>query len=214
MATYGEIRTKFLARLNRRDCTSALADGFLADAIKRIQRVLRTPANEESLQVTISAATYLTLGRLPIPDDYLRLKDLTLTNSAGKTVVLRRKPLEEVLREIDFGVQGTSTIFARQGGSWLVAPRPLTNDVIRIDYWSEYTAVSADTDDTLILDIADDLIIFGALSYACDHYYDKRGPLFEQRFTQILSDIQAQGDDDELGADACVAQAFDYPSDE
>src|SRR5882757_4657040 len=96
MPTFGDTRTKFLSRLNRRDCTNTLADGFLQDSITRIQRVMDVPAGEKSLQVTIGDATYLTAGRLPIPNDYIRLKDISIN---GKRV-LRKQPLDRVLHEI------------------------------------------------------------------------------------------------------------------
>ena len=46
MATFGEMRTKLLARLRRRDCDNDLADGFIQDAVQRTQRSLRIPAME------------------------------------------------------------------------------------------------------------------------------------------------------------------------
>jgi hypothetical protein len=209
MPTYAEVRTKFLSRVRRRDCTSALADGFLQDAIKRIQRVLRIPAGEKSVEVTISDATYLTDGRLPIPSDFLKLKAISLNGE--KT--LKRRPLHEVLAEVEWGTEGTTWCFARQGSSWVFGPLPLEDDVVRVDYFSEYSDTSEDADESILLNVAEDLVVFGALSYACDHFEDKRGPRFEQRFVQILADLQQQGDDDEL-TEAFISPAFDYPADE
>lgn len=214
MPTYGATRTKFLDRLKRRDCTTTLADGFLQDAFKRIQRVLRIPAGEKSVVVEIDDATYLTAGSLPIPSDYLQIKDIVLTNSAGFKRTLKRRPLEEVNSLVDYGAEGTTWAYARRGAAWVLGPAPLEGDSVRIDYYSEYESAEVEADETILLDIADDLILYGALSYAADHWIDKRGPLFEQRFTQILSDLQEQADEDELAGNAQVRQAFTYPSDD
>lgn len=211
MATYGEVRTKFKARLRRRDCDDALADGFLQDAIRRIQRILRIPAMEKSAVVTISAITYP--NGLPIPSDYLKLKDLTRT--AGNLIprVLERRSLAQVLRVAAYDTNGYSLYYARQGSQWALAPAPIAGEIIRIDYWAEFPPQAGVNDTMILSNIAEDLMIFGALSYGCDHFNDKRGDKFEQRFTQILSDTQAQADDDELSGDAVVAPAFAWPVD-
>ena len=215
MPTVAETRTKFLARLNRRDCTTTLADGFLADAIKRLQRVIRIPGGEKSVEVELTDDTYFTNGNLAIPSDFIKLRAMWYN---GDTELVRR-PLSVVRSIAEAGDEdaspnrGTSLYFARQGSGWVLAPYPEAAATIRIDYWAEFEDHDEDSDETLLLDIAEDAVIYGALSYACDHFNDKRGPRFEQRFTQILSDIQEQGDSDEL-TNAVVEQAFFYPSDD
>lgn len=209
---FGELRTKFLARLNRRDCTNALADGFLQDAITRSQRLLRIPALERGVSITIDADTYLTNGYLPIPADFLKIIDLSVTLADGRKRSLTRKSLSEVQQGIT--TQDYPRIFARQGAGYVLAPTPLATQVIRLDYWAESTTLDDDSDDNILIDVASDLIVFGALSYACDHWSDKRGDKFEGRYTQIISDIQAMADQDELSGNAAVQAAFYYPDDE
>ena len=53
----GEIRAHFKALLNRSDCTDALADTFLNQALTRIQRILRIPPIERMQTYTVSANT-------------------------------------------------------------------------------------------------------------------------------------------------------------
>lgn len=215
---YADTKAKFLRRLNRRDCTDALADDFLQDAITRIQRVLRVPALEKSVVVTLTADTYYTSGRLPIPSDYLKLRQITINNQPP----IDKQDLGSVLRLVGHG-SGMVSCFARQGGAWVFGPVPDTTytdptgvvqtSVVRIDYYAEFPTEATPTADTILTDIASDLLVYGALSYACDHFTDKRGPAFEGRFTQALSDLQAQGDDDELSGGAAVTPAFCFPED-
>jgi hypothetical protein len=217
---YSDVKSLFLARMNRRDLiadTTGLADGFLANSIKRIQRTVDLPAAERTLFVTIDA-TYFTnnnnIGGLLIPADFLRIKDITYTNLVTLLhQVLKRATRDEVLGAIDYGIPGIVLKYVRQGGFWILGSPPLLGDLIQIDYYAEYSPVINPTDDNILLDIAPDAVVFGALSFACDHYNDKRGPLFEQRFTQILSDLQMLADDDELSGDAAVGQTFYYPPD-
>jgi hypothetical protein len=214
VTTYADLRTKFLSRIKRRDCTDALADGFIADSIKRIQRVIRIPGGEKSVSIELTDETYFDEGNLAIPSDFIKLKHMWYN---GDTELVR-KPLSLVRAMAVAGDAdttpntGTSRYFARQGSGWVFAPYPEEDATIRVDYWAEFEDADEDTDETLLIDIAEDLIIYGALSYACDHWIDKRGPAFEARFTQILSDLQEQGDSDELTS-ACVEQGFTYPSD-
>jgi len=50
----GEIRAHFIALLNRSDCSNALADTFIDQAITRIQRQLRVPAMEKQNQYNVT----------------------------------------------------------------------------------------------------------------------------------------------------------------
>jgi hypothetical protein len=210
MATYSEVRTKFKDRLRRRDCTDALADGFLSDAIKRIQRVARVPAQEATVSTTLDSTNYGTDGILYLPNDFIQMREVT----ANDQFTLIRKPLNYVL-QMATAQSGTPLYYARRLNGLIFAPEPLLDETeIRIDYWADFPEFNS-TDDTpgYLSDSAEDLLVYGALSYACDHWEDKRAPRCEERFVQILSDIQTQADMDEL-SEASVAQAFAYPSDE
>lgn len=213
--TYNDIRTTFLSRINRRDCTTAMADGFISDAIKRIQRVLRVRIAESSTQITVASGNYLTAGSMAIPTDYLGIIAVTHTNSAGQRTTLGRRPLEAVQHSVDFGVQGICSMWARDDNTWVVGALPLPGDIIKVDYYAQYSGVGPTTTDVgALLTFADDLVVYGALSYAASHWRDKRKEEFEGVFTQIISDIQQQADLDELSGGAAVAQAFTYPSDD
>lgn len=211
MATYGEIRTKFLSRLNRRDCSNSLADGFLQDAITRTQRLLRVPAMERGVAITISDVSYFDNGYLAVPVDYLKMREISVTLADGTKRSLVRKPLAEV--QAGTALQDYPYSYARQGASFVLAPYPLVDQVIRIDYYAEFPTTDEVDDRTNLTDTASDLLVYGALSYAADHWSDKRGESFEGRYTQILSDIQAMADDDELAGTAVVQQGFTYPED-
>jgi hypothetical protein len=192
-----------------------MADGFISDAIKRVQRVLRVRIAEAASSIVVSAGNYLTAGSMPIPSDYLGVIAVTYTNAASQRTTLTRRPLETVQHSVDFGVQGICTIYARDGNTFVVGALPLTGDTIKLDYYAKYSGVGPTTTDAgALLEFADDLIVYGALSYAASHWRDKRKEEFEGVFTQIISDIQQQADLDELSGGAAVAQAFTYPSDD
>src|SRR5262245_32908747 len=146
MSTYGELKTKFLARMNRRDLTNdttGLADGFMQDAITRIQRIQRVPAIERVVDVILDNTTYFTPGKLAIPSDYLMLKFL----KANQRTILKRRDIGFVLSLANNNV-GEPTVFAREGNGWILGPKPLAgftdangnpqSSQVRIVYYAEF----------------------------------------------------------------------------
>lgn len=215
MATKAELRTKFIARMRRRDVTSTLADGFLDDAVLRVQRVLRVPALESSVEATISDATYFDNGsELLLPVDLLGIRTVTVVDAAGAETVLERRDIDYVLRSAFDEIGVTPRYFARRGPALVFAPTPVDGTDIRIDYYADAAELTNDDDENIISTIAPDLIIYGALTYACDHFSDTRGPKFEERFQQILADLTGQAQDDELTASAVVTPAYTYPNED
>lgn len=215
--TYGNVRDKFVARANRRDMTTTLADSFLQDAITRVQRGLRVPAMEKSIIVSIDD-TYTTNGGIYIPSDYLQMRRMMYNEEYAV-----QKQDESIVIPLAKYEQGEPRLYCRRGGIWTLAPTPdgpitnpdstITYNQVRIDYYAEFPAMINDGDETIISDIASDLLVYGALSYFADHYSDKRGDKFEARFMQILSDLEGMGDDDETAGGASVQPAFFFDDD-
>lgn len=186
---YGELKTHFQSILNRRDLTTTLRDTFLEMSIARIQRELRAPLMEKSINVTISD----TYDGLDIPSDYLALVSITVVSEESK---LQRVDLEvaQMLAENTAIPQ----VFSRQGGKWVLGPTPAENTVIRIDYFAEFGALTLDADENTLTLVAPDLITYGALVYAAEYFLDRRMEAFEARYQEMLNGIQAQADFDEL----------------
>lgn len=212
MATRAELRTTFLSRLRRRDCTSALADDFIDDAIRRIQRGLINPGMEKSVEYEIDANTYTTYHRLSLPSDFLRMREVSVTLADGTKRALDRKSLAEVQVEATTDYLAYPTKYARQA-QWLIfAPYPLSGTVVTLDYYGEFDDMDDDADETILSSMAPDLVVFGALSYAADHFEDKRAERFEARYIQIATDLNDMAQADEL-TNAGVSLAYSYPSD-
>lgn len=183
----GDIRTHFKALLNRSDCTDALADTFVDQSIARIQRSLRVPSMEKQQSYTISAATTL----LVLPNDFLEIIDLYHGNTS-----LTRVPLSQIMEYKDANESGTPKFFTREGGTLLIYPYP-TSGSVKLNYYAQFADMTADSDENNLAASSADLIIYGALSYAADYYLDERGPLFEQRYSQCMTEVQEQANDAE-----------------
>jgi hypothetical protein len=204
MATYGEVKTDFLALLNRRDITTAQTTIFLQNAIRRIQRTLRCPIQEAQTVVTMDAT-----GVISIPDDYLQLIDLV--NSDGTP--LRRVSLSEAYSRAT--VTGSvPEVFARQRFEWIVGPVPAQGDTVTVDYYAEFADTTADADESTLTLLAPDLMMYCALGFAARQFNDKRLPIFEETYNALFQEVQSQADNDELTAGAVVGNAYTIPTDE
>jgi hypothetical protein len=201
---YGELKTQFEGLLKRRDLTSTQRDAWIQQAISRIQRKLRVPSMERSGNYTTDSS-----GEISIPDDLVQLKSITVDATPTD---LSARTLQEVLQTRKNLVGYPPTMYCRRDGSYLLAPFPAVGTVVTVDYYAELGALVADTDSNWLSDIAPDVIIYGALSLACDWFIDKRADRFEQRFEQFAQELQDQGDLDELN-NASMAPAHAYPED-
>ncbi len=203
MATYGEVKTQFTSLLNRRDITPTQITTFLQNAIGRIQRNLRVPAMEQSVEIVIPSG----YAGLSIPADYLQL--IRIVNVRGEE--LERTDFTTASKRAE--CSGVPKVYARQGSMWVLGPEPQAGDTVRIDYHAQFNEVSGDSDENLLTIIAPDLIVYGALIYAGQHFNDRRLPGWQQSYETAFVELQDQGDRDEL-LNAVVSPAYAIPTDQ
>ena len=182
------IRTHFKALLNRSDITDALANTFIDQATARIQRTLRIPSMEKTHSYNISALA----GSVVLPNDFLEGIDLSYDNHT-----LSRLPMGEMLDRKKTGEVGNPHFFTREGGKFLLTPSPSSGTLL-LNYYSQFVAMTADSDENNLAAVGSDLIIYGALTYASDYYLDERASLFEQKYTQFMNEIQNQANEAEI----------------
>lgn len=203
--TYAELQAQVTALLNRRDLTTALNKTFIQQALARIQRTLRIPSMEKSVTVTASADLTTTIS---IPVDFLEVIDLI---NVTKNYRMRPTDLTTVIKEGE--ASGDPIHYARQGGSWYIGPAAGAGQQFRLNYYGQFDALTNDSDTNNLSIIAPDMLVYGALSYACDYFLDKRAGMFEQRFLQILADVQGQMHQDALAGGAAIRPMYPYDVD-
>lgn len=183
----GQLRAHFLALLNRTDCSNALADTFIEQAISRAQRTLRIPPMEKTITYSIvSPTTYLT-----IPADFLEIIDVYY----GSTNMVR-VPLSTLVEYKANTEAGAPRYFSREGSEFLIYPYP-DSGTVTMNYYSQFDEMVLDTDENDLAIIGSDIITYGALAYASDYFLDERGILFEQKFQQFMLELQQQANDAE-----------------
>jgi hypothetical protein len=178
----GQIRAHFKALLNRSDCPDALADTFIDQATTRIQRVLRTPAQEAQQSYNISGQT----GEITIPTNLLEVISVYMDG-----VAVTRIPHHEMIQAQKTGEQGIPRQMCRQRSKILLHPQPTTGTVY-LDYYAEFPSLATDSDTNALTAIASDILTYTALSYAADYFMDERAAIFEQKSGQFLAELQEQ----------------------
>ena len=178
----GELRVHFKDLLNRSDITDTLANTFIDQAISRTERTLRVPSMEKQHVYNISASTSL----LVIPSDFLEI-----INIYSGATSLTRVPINELLEFSSGGGNGTPKYFTREDETLLIYPNP-TFGSVKLNYYAQFAEMTSDTDENALAISSSDLIIYGALGYASDHFLDERGPLFEQKYQMFMREIQEQ----------------------
>lgn len=185
---YGSIRTHFKALLNRSDITDALADTFIDQGIGRIQRSLRVPSMET--QHTYNFSSQAT--KVALPSNFLEAIDIYYGSSD-----LTRLPMRE-MQELSQGNEtGSPQYFTREGGSFILYPQPSSGSLV-LNYYASFDEMTSDSEENLLAQIAPDLIMYAALTYASDYYLDERSSVFDNKYMTFMSEIQEQANDQEL----------------
>lgn len=198
---YGDLKSHFNDLLNRSDITSSLTTRFIDQGISRIQRQLRTPLNEIKKDYTITSQT----ENLTLPTDFLEIISLY-----SAEYELKRITMKEYRKLGNNAYAGKPQVFVREQQHLKLFPQP-TSGTVTLYYYGEFDAMTADSDESKLAQVAPDLILYAALTYAADYYLDERSTLFEQKYQAFLQEIQGQSDDQELnGGTQAIAPAYAY----
>jgi hypothetical protein len=206
--TLGELKAQFKAILNNTvvNNSTTLVSTFINQGIMRIQRELRVPFMEKQVLYTIPDD----YTKLSIPSDLLELIAIQVDRDGDGI-------LEYELQRVDMNrvasasqEVGEPLIYARQGGSWYLGPKPTAGSSVLIYYHAEFAALTDDSSENTATKIAWDAIVYAALVSAAEYLVDDRLPVFEKRYSQIMTSLQSQADADELTADAAVRPALYY----
>ena len=177
-----QIRSQFLALLNRNDCSNELADTFLEQGLARIQRTLRVPAMEKVQTYTVNA---IAPNALILPNDFLNIKHLYCGDTLLEYVDLNR-----YLRHEDS--VDTPRVYTRIQGELKVKPTPSEGTEILMVYHGEIPDLTSDTATNFITEIAPELLVYGGLTYAADYFIDERKPLFDETFNRVFAELMEQ----------------------
>lgn len=197
---YSDVQNAFSAILNRRDLTPTQLATFMQFGVQRIQREVRVPSMEMLLAVTFDGTTV----NLPVPGDYLEMISINTNDTVNQTKLIRTD-LQTAIRESQY--PGIPRFYCRQGPNFIIAPKPSAGVILYLNYYQDAQGLMNPTDTNWITIACPDLLIYAALSYAADFYLDERAGQFEQRYQQIMTQLQNMANQDEL-ENASITPAY------
>jgi hypothetical protein len=177
------IRNQIKGLLNRNDLTDTQADIFIDQAVARIQRTLRIPSMEKTVVYTTGTTAQ---DLLTLPTDFLQLKHLYTQNGT-----IRYVDLNEYIMTQDAPGNAPS-IYTRIQGSLQIKSSPPVGYKIYMVYYGEIPDLVSDTSTNFVTEIAPDLLVYGALTFAADFFLDDRKDSFEATAVRIYEEIVTQ----------------------
>lgn len=95
--------------------------------------------------------------------------------------------------------------YTREGPKLLLYPQPASGTLV-LYYYAEMPALVNAIDENAMTQVASNLIIYAALTFASDFYLDERAELFEMKYNQLLAEHQGMADDQEMNGGTQVIQ--------
>ena len=195
----GQVRAQFRQVLDRDDCSSDDADGWLALGLGRVQRELRAPYLERVFYVDVAGSA---MSDLTIPVDYIGMIDVLVDGSPLKRTTYRELSRLPASTTPEWYARYRNFLYFK--GSIPVGVR------LEILYYGEATPLTGDTSTNEITSVCPDLLIYAALTYAADAYKLDNGSAFEGRYMSLLAQINQQAADDEIAAMSMVVSPYAY----
>lgn len=196
----GEFRALFLGRLNRDDCTTDLANGFITEAITRVQREVRAPIMERVHEVIVGPGNVSTFT---VPSNYIEGFEVTVDD-----VPLGRMSYRQLLRERN----PAPRFYARYGPTIYVDGAVPEGATFRLFYYGAFDPLPTDADTNTLLSTSHDLALYAALSAAGDHYQHEKTAEWEARYAATRDALQLQAIEDEMrGGPQVVAPMYSDP---
>lgn len=194
-----QVRTDFLSLLNRDDCTTEDADKFLRLGLGRIQRELRAPPLERVYYVDTTAP----LDMLVLPADFIEAIDLFVDS-----VPLTRMTYRLLTR---YSTVDAPRYYARFRNALFLRGAAPAGSRVELLYYGEATPLANDAADNEITTACPDLWVYAALSYAAPHFKLDDAPAYEERYLQVLAQINAQAQADDFSGLQAIQPLYTDP---
>lgn len=188
--TYSGLVTAIQNELHRSDLATYVPD-WITLAESRINKELRVRAMETSTASTMAS------GVIAVPTNYLSLKNAYIS-SIQPYQALERKTDTWIYDNYPYRVAtGTPKFIAREGTNFIFGPYPDTNYTVQLVYWNRFLPLSTTTNSIFLA--YPGLWLFGALCESAPWLKDdKRIPVWEGKFKQLLEFVQDEDNDEFL----------------
>jgi hypothetical protein len=159
--SFGRIKTRLMALINRKDFTDGLAGDFILDAISANERLLRIGP----METVFDKSDWDGIRNvLPVPDNYLQL--ISIFDDDGEYT------------EVDFDTflktrtahLGSRGVYTKVADRWLLKPVPPVDHTIFLHFYAETIRPVFDTDSTVWTEAGFLATLYKAAELAADFY--------------------------------------------
>lgn len=182
---YGTFRNLLKAHLNRRDCTDALADGFVDAAFQRINRLLDHHVREAVFTYTVAAAAGETAINLPA-DAGKKIVEVLVDGSPAQSY-----PDRTLLMNYYVG-------YSRRANTLVFNQTLPQNTVVTVTYWRNFERPTTTTGTNDILDTMYLLPLYASLAEAGMYFQHDRTGEWSGTFDRLLLEAVGEYQDREL----------------
>lgn len=182
--SFGTLKTRLRALINRKDFTDDVAGSFVTEAIADLERVCRIGPMESLLT---QSGWDGTKNAVLIPPGFLEA--INMFTDAGE---LTQVDLATFLATPDEG--GPPKIFVKVADRWLLKPTPQPGSHVFLHHYAQSLPMTLDTDSNVWSTSAFNATIYTAASLAADFYQmeDEYAQRFLARANNYVTAIQEQ----------------------
>lgn len=212
---FAGVKTYLKNIVNRTDFTDTLAAQFIQQAQDRLERwpqvdPLKYAPRPSFMQKFVSFTLDSTSdepGAFTVPNDFLQLVSLY----TGEREV-ERVDMGRFIKYPSTG-EGIPTVFIQTGHTIRMRPVPSDDTDVYMLYFGTAKELVVETDDNEWTVAAVDALVYGAATYAADHFEDDRLDRFEMRFKEALLELQDQTINEELSGPMSIGPSYDFQDD-
>ncbi len=184
----GGIRDSLKQWSNRKNIPDDVLNDFIEIALSKANRALRVSALEAYITIDVEEG-----GFVPLPEDYLEAKELTVDIN-NSTVVLERKPVFIVDEEAN-STSGYPWCFSIVGNYIRIAPYNLDSGTVFLYYWKALPSMVDDMDSNWFTQYSGEVLLYGALAELSSYARDSEGAvMWSQKFNEAVNVLQAVED--------------------
>lgn len=203
--TFSELKTKVTDWMNRTDLDSVVGD-FINLAIHKTER----EANFNCM-MKIETGT-ITTDLIPAPTNYQQVKSL-MTTVNSQQIYMNKLTYPALLASYPYGSTSTGSpeafAYKPSASTLVIRPYPDTSYDYELVYWATTQDLTADSDTNWWLLNAWELIMYGALTEACNYISDdERMVMWKQRYTETLSEFIRNEQDEEFSGIQSVTSDY------
>lgn len=184
--TFGKLKRRLQAVINRKDMTDALVGDFITDAVSDMERVLRVGCMEAVLAQSDWDGVK---NAILIPSTFLEG-----INLFTDTTELTQCDISTFLAMKDSDGGGVPTHYVKVADRWLLRPTPREGLDVYLHFYSQSPPLADDADENVWTQSALNAVVYQAATLAADHFQmeDAYAQRFQERAGNYVQAIQEQ----------------------